>query len=245
MAVSIAGLSTLGVKFGYAAESSAGVQPTAYKWLERCNQIAGITLETENIDASALEDFITKNIAGRQDTGGTWGVTFNLTAETTAQLEAMISEYQTAKLSNLNMWFEVWHPEMSKGFYVIAEPPKFLPMPEFGQNELQTIELTFTIVEYKGQLTAYEPTDSAVAVTGVTLNKDTTTIAAGSNETLTATVAPDNASNKSVSWSSTDTSVATVDSTGKVVGVAAGTAYITVTTASGNKTDTCEVTVTA
>lgn len=244
MAVSIAGLSTLGVKFGYAAETVAGTQPTSFKWLERCNQIAGITLETENIDASALEDFITRNIAGRQDTGGTWGVTFNLTEEVVALLEAMISDYETAKESNLQMWFEVWHPDMNKGFYVVAEPPKFLPMPEFGQNELQTIELTFTIVEYKGQLTAYEPVaQNAVAVTGVSLNKSTTSISVGSSETLEATVAPSNATNQSVTWTTTDTSVATVNNSGKVTGVGAGSAVIVVTTKDGGKTDTCTVTV--
>lgn len=160
MAVSVPGLSTLGVKFGYAAETTAGTKPSAFKWLERCNQIAGISLSTEQIDASALEDYITKNIAGRQDTGGTWAVTFNLTADTTTLLEDMISAYNTAKAADKQMWFEVWHPTMTKGFFVIAEPPQVLPMPEFGQNSLQTIEVTLTIVEYKGQDTAIEPVEN-------------------------------------------------------------------------------------
>ena len=244
MAVTIPGLSTLGVKFGYAVEGSAGVQPTSYSWLERCNQISGITLDTESIDASALEDYITRNIAGRQDTGGTWSVTFNLTDDTRAQLEAMIAASIAGKNNSLSTWFEVWHPEMDKGFYVVAEPPKFLPMPEFGQNELQTIELTFTINDYKGQLTAYEPVATdAVPVTGVELNKSTTTISVGGNETLEATVSPETATNKGVLWTSTDTTVATVDATGKVVGVGAGSATIVVTTKDGGKTDTCAVTV--
>ena len=83
-----------------------------------------------------------------------------MTDDVVTQLEAMIDEYTTAKASSLQMWFEVWHPDMDKGFFVIAEPPKFLPMPEFGQNELQTIELTFTIVEYKGQLDAVKPVEN-------------------------------------------------------------------------------------
>jgi hypothetical protein len=70
----------------------------------------------------------------------------------------MISAYNTAKASSLQMWFEVWHPNMTNGFFVVAEPPRKLPMMEFGQNELQTIELTFTIVEYKGQSAGIEPT---------------------------------------------------------------------------------------
>lgn len=78
----------------------------------------------------------------------------------------------------------------------------------------------------------------------MSLNKATTTIAVGANETLVATVAPADATDKSVSWASDDTDVATVDSDGKVVGVAAGTATITVTTTDGDFTDDCEVTVT-
>ena len=85
--------------------------------------------------------------------------------------------------------------------------------------------------------------DDPVAVTGVSLNKASTSIVEGKTETLVATVAPSNASDKSVSWSSDDESVATVDG-GIVTAVAAGTATITVTTTDGSFTDECEVTVT-
>ena len=87
-------------------------------------------------------------------------------------------------------------------------------------------------------------TDSTVHVTGVTLNKNSTSITAGGSETLTATVSPNNATNKSVTWSSSNTGIATV-SNGTVTGVAGGTATITVTTTDGSHTATCTVTVTA
>ena len=246
MAVQISGLSSLLVKFGYAVESVAGQQPTTFKWLERCNNISGIELPVENIDSSALEDAVTKYVAGRQDTGGEWSVTFNFTDEVRGQLETMIAAYNAGKAQGtpLQTWFEVWHPTLDKAFYVIAEPPQKLPMPEIGQNELLTIDVTFTIVEYKGMLTAYEPVATdAVPVTGVELNKSTTTISVGGNETLEATVSPETATNKGVLWTSTDTSVATVDGNGKVVGIGAGSATIVVTTKDGGKTDTCAVTV--
>ena len=160
MAVNQAGLSTLQVAFAYAVETTANTKPAAFTQLERCNNISGIELPVETIDASALEDVVTKYIAGRQDTGGEWSVTFNFTEEVAAQLNAMIAAYNTAKASNLNTWFEVYHPSMTKAFFVVAEPPQKLPMPEMGQNELLTIDVTFTIVEYKGMDTAVVPTQS-------------------------------------------------------------------------------------
>ncbi len=85
----------------------------------------------------------------------------------------------------------------------------------------------------------------AVAVTGITLNPTSTTVKERATVQLTATVSPSDATNKTVTWTSSNTSVATVDSTGKVRGVAQGTARITATTVDGGKTATCIVTVTA
>ena len=81
-------------------------------------------------------------------------------------------------------------------------------------------------------------------VTSVSLNKSTATLTEGETLTLTATVNPSNATNKNVSWKSSNTSVATV-SNGKVTAVKAGSATITVTTEDGGKTATCSVTVKA
>lgn len=83
-----------------------------------------------------------------------------------------------------------------------------------------------------------------VPVTGVSLNKDATTILVGGDETLTAIIAPENATNKNVTFSSDKTDIATVDaSSGKVTGVKAGEATITVTTEDGGKKASCTVTV--
>ena len=85
----------------------------------------------------------------------------------------------------------------------------------------------------------------AVNVTEVTLDKTELTLTEGEAETLTATVKPDNADNKKVTWSSDKTEVATVDGDGKVTAVKAGVAVVTVTTEDGGKTATCRVTVKA
>ncbi|GHT21701.1 hypothetical protein AGMMS4957_10830 [Bacteroidia bacterium] len=83
-----------------------------------------------------------------------------------------------------------------------------------------------------------------IHVTGVTLNKTTASLAVNGTEQLTATVQPTNATNRSVTWSSSNTSIATVNTSGLVTAFAAGTATITATTADGGKTATCTVTVT-
>ena len=85
----------------------------------------------------------------------------------------------------------------------------------------------------------------AVSVTEVTLDRAELTLTEGETETLTATVRPDNADNKKVTWSSDKTEIATVDGAGKVTAVKAGEAVITVTTEDGGKTATCKVTVKA
>ena len=83
-----------------------------------------------------------------------------------------------------------------------------------------------------------------IAPTGVTLDKTSLSLRKGETYTLTATVAPANATDKTVAWSSGNTNVATVDGKGKVTGVAAGNALVTAKTADGNRTAVCAVTVT-
>ena len=92
-------------------------------------------------------------------------------------------------------------------------------------------------------VTAAATEPEVVPVTGVTLNQTAVTLDIDQSITLTATVAPENATNKAVTWASDKTDVATVDANGKVTAVAAGTANITVTTADDGKTATCAVTV--
>ena len=82
-------------------------------------------------------------------------------------------------------------------------------------------------------------------VTGVSLDKTSLELTEGETARLTATVEPSNATNKGVTWESSNTSVATVDANGLVTAVGTGATNITVTTDDGGKTATCMVTVTA
>ena len=83
-----------------------------------------------------------------------------------------------------------------------------------------------------------------VSVSGVVINETNVSVRVGDTTSLTATITPDNATVKSVTWTSDNTAVATVDAaTGLVTGVSVGTAQITVTTDDGGKTATVTVTV--
>lgn len=99
--------------------------------------------------------------------------------------------------------------------------------------------------DYKGYYVSTVKEDDPVAVTGVSLDKTTAEVAVGATVALTATVAPSTATNKNVTWASSDTAKATVDDKGVVTGVAEGSVDITVTTADGSKTAKCTVTVAA
>ena len=157
MAVTIPGYSTLGVQFSYGVETTAGTKPTTFTLLERCSEISGITLETEQIDVSTLEDYQTKYTPGRQDTGGTWEVTFNLTDETLEQLENMMEKSATAQESGKQTWFQISHPYMSKAFFVIAQPGTKIPLPDFAQNEAMTAVISLVIADLKEPDTKVEP----------------------------------------------------------------------------------------
>lgn len=154
-AAKVAGVSTLGITLGYGVETTAGEKPATFTGLDRINSIGGITIETEQIDASALFDQISRYIRGRGDTGGTWTVTVNFTEETKTQWDGVLSAF-AALTNGLRMWFEVVIPGFTDAFFVVAQPPTAIPMPEMGQNELLTVEMSLTVEEYKGMDTAVD-----------------------------------------------------------------------------------------
>lgn len=150
-----AGFSTLKVTFGYGTEATAGTKPETFTKLTRINNIGGITIEPEQIDASTLEDPITRYIKGRADTGGSFTVTVNATPDTITEWETLISAYK-ALSGGKRMWFETIIPGFEKAFFVVAQPPEQIPQPEISQNELLTMEMNLTIEEYKGMDTKVE-----------------------------------------------------------------------------------------
>lgn len=157
------GLTTLGVRLAYATESTAGTKPAnsgsgtsiqyAFTELSRINAIGGASLDVENIDTSALVDAITRYKPGRADTGGSFPITVNITDTTITEWETCISTYK-ALTGGKRMWFQIWHPELTKSFFIVAAPPTKIPMPETNQNENWTVEMNLTIEEFIGADTA-------------------------------------------------------------------------------------------
>lgn len=160
MAVGVPGISTLKMRLGYGIETSPGVPPTQYLWLQRANSIGAIDLSTETIDASAIEDDKTRTIAGRQDTGGEWTFSFNLTDETEPIYQKLLDDASSALAESRRTWFTVWSPYLDKAFFIVAQPGGTLPMPAIDQNVLLVAELSLAIDEYKGLMDAIEPVES-------------------------------------------------------------------------------------
>ena len=114
-----------------------------------------------------------------------------------------------------------------------------------GKNRIEVASVTVT--DWTGETLAGGQAQEqlSVPVTSITLNKTATTISAGQTETLSvSSVTPDDATDQTVTWSSDNEAVATVDADGKVTAVALGTANITATANDGSGvTATCAVTV--
>ncbi len=109
---------------------------------------------------------------------------------------------------------------------------------------LKTGSAVITATTEDGGYTAQCEITVVISVNSVSINKETLTLVKGEDETLTATVSPEDATNKGVTWTSSDDSIVLVTGTGKIYALKAGTAVITATTADGGHTASCEVTVT-
>lgn len=181
-----------------------------------------IVLSGNTFTAASINGYINTTTT----TGKNWAFQFSTDGGTNWSAE--VTQANDGNKTAHDIQVGVTIPANANGFRVVRR----------AGTSTQVNSITLTLGE-GGSVTPPDP----VSVTGVSLNKNATTIAIGANETLTATITPANADNQAVTWSSNNTAVASVDQTGKVTGVAAGTATITVTTQDGNKTASCTVTV--
>ena len=121
----------------------------------------------------------------------------------------------------------------TSGNYLPAENHKATAFSVSNSAAYQYYKFTVTEVgnviqwnSYYVQLSELRLFTNSAAVTGVSLDKESTTMTVGGSETLTATISPDVATNKNVTWASSDTAVATVSSKGVIKGVSKGKAKI-------------------
>lgn len=158
-----AGLTSLGVKLGFAMESTKGEKPTTNggtstavvgSWYQvlRVNSIGGVSVDPEQIDVSAIVDKLTRYKPGRGDSGGTFTIGINVSNETINQWKDIINLYYNSanRTAGLRMWWEVTHPDLEQAFFIVAAPPEVFPMPETGQNEAWTVEINLVVDELKG-----------------------------------------------------------------------------------------------
>lgn len=144
----VAGISTVGVELCYSSWSSNDSPPSSVSKLARINSLGGYNLETEQIDASALTDRVTQYIQGRQDGGGSLPVTINITDDT-------LDEWMS--LQGQTVWFEIYHPTLDRGIFVVATVPQKIGFSDIGQNTLWTAEIVLTINYYYGYSSAVAP----------------------------------------------------------------------------------------
>ena len=157
MADAVAGLSTLGVTFSYGVETTAGTKPTSFKSLTRINSIDEITVTPEAIDASALEDKQTRNIAGRDTVTDTVAVTVNKTDATIEEWKTLITTYN-GLTGGKRMWFQEITPGITDAEFFVAQPPSKSPITSKEQNGLLTMAINLIIEDMVGTDTAVTPT---------------------------------------------------------------------------------------
>ncbi len=157
-----------------------------------------------------------------------------------------------------NGWPKWSHSSRSKG-YAGTATLQFLTFScivsqdaELGEKSIDVNRDTLTCFDNSLDLNEYSTTivpaaftveKGKIAVSNVTLDKETLTLKEGETTKLTATVEPENADNTAVTWGSDNPAIATVAADGTVTAVKSGTAKITVTTEDGGKTASCAVTV--
>ncbi len=155
-------------------------------------------------------------------------------------------ELYVGETKNLEYNVEPKDATNKKMYYYSTEP-----IVSFDENTITgisegktTIEITYSLDSgITATMTVIVKKAPDVSVNGVTLNKTKENMLRGDTIDLVATISPDNATNKNLSWTSSNPSVATVSNTGKVTAIQEGNATITVKTLDGNFTATADIIV--
>ena len=139
----IAGLSTLGIKVYQAlsADQKKVTEASAYSQLTRINSIGEASITPENIDASALEDLVSRYVAGRATVTDSLAITINQTDETMTEWTALLGK-------TICIMIDV--PDLSQACFAIVTVPNQLPLSPIDQNGLLTMAINCTINNFIG-----------------------------------------------------------------------------------------------
>lgn len=152
-----AAFSTLGVTLSYGVETIAGTKPTTFKLLTRINDIPEIAVNPEALDGSALEDYQTKNVAGRDTVTDSIQIVVNRTNETIKEWKDVITAYQALE-GGKRMWFQEITPGITEAEFFVAQPPTKLPVSAKQQNGIETMNINLIVQEMIGTDAKVEPT---------------------------------------------------------------------------------------
>lgn len=133
-------ISTAGVTFGYAVESTKGSRPTTgYTLIPDIKEIPEMNPEPETIETTTLAATEFKTyIEGLKDLGGALSFLANYTTELETAWTALVTAYNTAASSEKAVWFEVKHPKLAKSVFFTGQPSAMgLPAMAVG-NVLET-----------------------------------------------------------------------------------------------------------
>ncbi len=149
-------LSTIGVKFGWAVETTAGTKPTAFTWIKRCSKIAGINITKDKIDVTCFEDAIKQYIGGVSDTGGDWNLNFNGSKDFITAWNALLDASEAAREDGKATWGNIFIPNF--GSYFVKFEPGEIPMPDLEPGSKLDMQISNVVNSYEGLGEAIEPT---------------------------------------------------------------------------------------
>lgn len=138
-------LTTAGVTFGYAVETTAGTRPTTgYTLIPDVKEIPEMNPEPEALESTDLAQTECKTyIEGLKDFGGALSFLANYTTDLETVWAALITAYQTAQKGSKAVWFEIQHPGLSKSVFFTGQPSA-MGIPAMSVNSVLETNLYIT-----------------------------------------------------------------------------------------------------
>ena len=138
-------LSTAGVTFGYAVETTKGTRPTTgYINIPDVKEVPEMNPEPEPLETTTLAETEFKTyIEGLKDLGGALSFLANYTTELETVWSALVEAYKTAKVAGLSVWYEVKHPGLEKSVFFTGQPSA-MGLPAMGVNAVLETNLYIT-----------------------------------------------------------------------------------------------------